>query len=135
MAKFLILASQRNMRMKIPPDKRGYRHVALVVPPEKPTFRVEDLSGVCWRRPIKRWFFTKADELSSGPLPQSVNLKTALTSVLISGINVTSYPSARPQTPCLRAGLRDNPESPANTTYVEFWWVDSVVESFRLVSH
>jgi hypothetical protein len=87
------------------------------------------------RKPIKRWFFTKANEPSSVPLPQSDNVKTALTSTLISGVNIASYPRASPQTPCLRAGLGDDPEGPAKSTYVEVRWVDSVVEFFRLVSH
>src|SRR5258708_20241637 len=93
------------------------------------------MEGLGRRKPIKRWFFTKANEPSSVRVAQSVNLKTALTTVFISGVNIASYPRARPQTPCLRAGLRDDPESPAESTYMEVWWVDSVVESFRLVSH
>ena len=37
------------------------------------------MEGLSWRKVIKRWFFRKANESSSAPLPQSDNLKTALT--------------------------------------------------------
>src|SRR5208337_4985974 len=94
-----------------------------------------ELRGLDWRKPIHFWFFTKANEPNSVPSPQSHNLKTTFTSVFINGINIASYPRARPQTLCLRAGLGDNQEGPTKSTYMEVRRVDSVVEFFGLVSH
>ena len=86
-------------------------------------------------KPIKRGLVKNPNEPSSVPQPQPDNLKTAPTAVLVGGVNIASYPRARPQTSCLRAGFGDDPESPATSPDVEVWRVDCVVDSLRLVSH
>jgi hypothetical protein len=64
------------------------------------------------------WFFANANKSGPVPLPQSNNLKVALTSVLIGSINVASYPGANPQTLSLRTGLRGDPVGPARVRRV-----------------
>ena len=70
----------------------------------------------------------------SGPLPQSVDFKTALTSVSINRINVASYPSASTQSSRFRARFSGNPVGPQTFPLIEIRWIYGVVDNCGLVS-
>ena len=80
-------------------------------------------------------FCKNANKLDSVPLPQSVDFKSALTSVSINRINVASYPSTFPQSSRFRPSFISNPVGPQISPLMKIRWVDGVVDCFGRASH